>query len=307
MKIRILILFILFPFLLFASVKIENFDFAVRDTLTLSLDVYYPEVKSDTTACLIYVYGGGFFAGSKDQEYNVRFCKAMSDSGFVVAAIDYRLGMKGVNKRGLSAVKPLVRSINMATEDLFAASAFLYKNAGKIGFDKSRMVLVGSSAGAIASLQADYELSNSFERVGILPSDFRYAAVIAFAGGIYSEEGKPDYKKQPAPTMFFHGMDDKIVKYDFMQAIRRGFFGTKALTNVFESKGYQYVTWRFKNIGHEMSYLPMEYYKKEITWFVRDVVYLKRNYSMDVTVSNHNLPKAEFGSWSVRKLYKRKF
>lgn len=56
-----------------------------------------------------------------------------------------------------------------------------------------------------------------------------------------------------------------------------------------------------------MSYLPMEYYKKEITWFVRDVVYLKRKYSMDVTVSNHNLPKAEFGSWSVRKLYKRKF
>ena len=37
-----------------------------------------------------------------------------------------------------------------------------------------------------------------------------------------------------------------------------------------------------------------------------DVVYEDSKYNVDVTISNHELPKTEFGSWSVRELYKRK-
>ena len=50
----------------------------------------------------------------------------------------------------------------------------------------------------------------------------------------------------------------------------------------------------------------MIYNQKEITRFIHDVVYEKSKYNMDVTISNHELPKTEFGSWSVRELYKRK-
>ena len=264
MKYNILLAFIFIPIFLFSfDKKPENYEFALYDTLSLSMDVYQPESKNENTACVVYVFGGGFFAGSKSHDNNVQFCKSMADSGFVVAAIDYRLGMKGIKKRGLAALNPMVKSIQMATEDLFAATAFLYRNANKIGFDKTKIILIGSSAGAITSLQVDYELSNMHQRSKLLPEDFRYAAVIAFAGGIYSTEGKPDYKRQPAPTMFFHGTDDKIVKYDFMQAIRRGFFGTNALTKRFKKLGFQYSTWRFENIGHEISYLPMIYNQKE--------------------------------------------
>lgn len=307
MKYNILLAFIFIPIFLFSfDKKPENYEFALYDTLSLSMDIYQPESKTENTACVVYVFGGGFFAGSKSHDNNVKFCKSMADSGFVVAAIDYRLGMKGIKKRGLAALNPMVKSIQMATEDLFAATAFLYRNANKIGFDKTKIILIGSSAGAITSLQVDYELSNMHQRSKVLPEDFRYAAVIAFAGGIYSTEGKPDYKRQPAPTMFFHGTDDKIVKYDFMQAIRRGFFGTNALTKRFKKLGFQYFTWRFENIGHEISYLPMIYNQKEITRFIHDVVYEDSKYNVDVTISNHELPKTEFGSWSVRELYKRK-
>lgn len=306
MKLSYILFFLLIPLLLFAEIRVENYPFAQHDSIKLSMDIYQPAKKNGNEVCVIYVFGGAFMAGSKSTKTNVEFCKSLADSGYVVAAIDYRLGMKGVKKRGLRALKPMVHSINIATEDLYAATAFLLENSERIGFDKKKVVLSGSSAGAITALQANYELANQNERSRVLPSDFRYAAVISFAGGIYSKEGKPDYLNPPAPTMFFHGVDDKIVKYDFMQIVRRGFFGTNALTRKFKNAGYQYSTWRFENIGHEISYLPMIYYKNEINHFIREVVLNEKKYSYDITVTNHELPKSEYGSWTVKELYKNK-
>ena len=136
----------------------------------------------------------------------------------------------------------------MAVEDLFSATGFLLKHATELNVDTSMIILSGSSAGAITVLQADYELANRTQIASEIPVGFRYAGVISFAGGILSYNGVPTYKKPPAPTLFFHGTQDKLVQYDKIEAFNNGFFGTNALVKQFEKQNYPYFVYHILSL-----------------------------------------------------------
>ena len=191
---------------LWAESTLKNYVFAKRDTCELSMDVYTPVHVTKNTPCLIFVFGGGFKMGSKSTSYNVPYLKAMADSGYVVASIDYRLGMKGVKVKGQERLHALHKAINMAVEDLYSATGYLLKHADELNIDPQKIIISGSSAGAVTVLQADYELCNRNVISAELPAGFHYAGVISFAGGILSYHGTPSYNQKPAPTMFFHGI-----------------------------------------------------------------------------------------------------
>ena len=298
------VVFLLATFAGYSFRPVQNFEYAVKDTARLTMDVYTPDRFENNTPCLIFVFGGGFFTGSKTEETNVTFCKAMADSGFVVAAIDYRLGMKGVKKRGLAIVPHLLRSVSMAVEDLYSATNYLIGHAGELNIDTSRIVISGSSAGAITALQADYELSNGMKRSKVLPSGFRYGGVISFAGGVLSHEWKPDYRKSPAPTLFFHGTGDKIVNYKKVQLLWLGLFGSDELSIRFKKCGYSYTMIRFSGIGHEICYLPMLDNRTEICSFIRKAVVERVPVSEDETFDGSSLPRVSYGDQNLQDLYK---
>ncbi|MDD3078197.1 MAG: carboxylesterase family protein [Paludibacter sp.] len=304
-KILILIVFVGLTSWIFSSNLPRNYVYAQKDTSILTMDVYSPENIKSKTPCLIFVFGGGFFKGSKSEKVNASFCKTMSNSGLVVVAIDYRLGMKGVKVHGIRAIKYLDKSINMAVEDLYSATDFLITHADSLNIDPDKIMISGSSAGAVTVLQADYELANQGAATALLPENFKYAGVISFSGGVLSHEGKPDYKRTPAPTMFFHGKEDRIVYYKYKQFFRLGFFGSDALVKKYKRSGYSYSIMRFNNLGHEISYLPMIYYKKEIYDFIK---FCSSNATellqADITITNSNLPAAEYGKWKLNQLYK---
>ena len=95
------------------------------------------------------------------------------------ACIDYRLGLKGVDLSGFKIVKALDRAIQIAVEDLFSATAYLIENAQKFSISPDKIILCGSSAGAITVLQGDYELCNRTDIAQVLPGNFHYAGVCA--------------------------------------------------------------------------------------------------------------------------------
>ncbi len=273
----------------FANRELKDITFVQRDS-ALKMDVYLPKNVNPNTPCVIFVFGGGFLAGDKSVEGNVKFCQTMSDNGFVTVAINYRLGLKGVKNIGPTNVKPLKNAIRMAVEDLYSATVFLRDNSKKYSIDPNRIIVCGSSAGAITVLQADYELANRNEIASVLPDDFRYAGVISFAGAVLSFEGKPDYKKHaPAPTMFFHGTDDKVVFYNKMQVFCMGLFGTNALVKRFEKFDYPYYAYRYRDMGHEIADVPMKANLTEILTFINDYVMEKRPLKIDVTVKDDEL------------------
>jgi predicted esterase len=303
---RLILMVLTFGFLnaIYAESTVKNYVYVKRDTCDLTMDVYTPLNIRPNTPCLLFVFGGGFKMGSKNNQYNVPYLKAMADSGYIVASIDYRLGMKGVKMKGSKKLQTLRKAINMAVEDLYSATEFLLKHAKDLNMDSSKIILSGSSAGAITVLQADYELANRTQIASEIPLGFHYAGVISFAGGILSYNGIPSYRIPPSPTMFFHGTNDKLVLYDKMQVFNIGFFGTNALVQQFEKYNYPYFVYRYRDMGHEIAGAPMKYNLSDICSFIREYVIQKHKLKKDLLVKNPEIKSSFYGKWKTRDLYK---
>lgn len=289
----------------FAEPVVRNYPFVQRDTLVLSMDVYTPEHLDEPLPCVLFVFGGGFVFGSKDAAHNVDFCRALCESGYIVAAIDYRLGLKNVKKVGALHVKPLENAIDMAVEDLYAATGYILEHADELQVDTSRIMVCGSSAGAITALQADYELCNRTALAESLPDSFHYAGVIAFAGAVFSREGKPDYRlHKPAPTLMFHGQEDRIVIYDRIRLFNLGFFGSSELAKRFEKYGTPYALYRYRGLGHEVASYPMQYSLPEINRFIREYVLQQLPLKMDAVVYDARWKAHPRGSIRAQDMYR---
>ena len=233
--------------------------FVKRDTCDLYLDVYNPAKDSQTTIdgkakpTVIFMFGGGFIAGTRDNvSYNPWF-RMLTENGYRVVSIDYRLGLKGSKKVGVAQVNILDKAIHMAVEDLFSATVFLLDNAESLGIEPDNIVISGSSAGAISVMQAEYEICNETSYTEVLPKDFNYAGVMSFAGAILSREGKVDYKKRPCPTLILHGTIDEVVPYKQIAVLNLGFFGGGKLVERFKKFGFNYNMYHFIDYGHEIA------------------------------------------------------
>lgn len=230
-----------------------------RDTCDLFLDVYNPAPGSRTTymglekPTVVFMFGGGFIVGQRDDESYLPWFKTLTDNGYRVISIDYRLGLKGSTKVGVAQVNVLDKAIHMAVEDLFSATNFILDNADQLGVSPDNIVISGSSAGAISVMQAEYEVANRTIWASVLPEGFNYAGVMSFAGAILSREGFVDYATPPCPTMMLHGTADKIVPYKQIKIFKLGFFGGGKLVKRFQKFGYNYNMYHFMDYGHEIA------------------------------------------------------
>lgn len=263
-----------------------TYKYAERDTLNLYLDFYTPENVNDSTICLVYVFGGGFIGGHRDGEWEKAYFKQLVDAGFMVASIDYRLGLVGAKNLSITNTEPLEVAINMATEDAILALAYLLEHANELKINKDYVVMTGSSAGAITSLQTDYVMCNGFLNSDILPEDFRLAGVVAYAGAIFSHNGLVQYRNRaPAPTMMYHGMRDELVSYKGISLFSVGFFGLDALVKRFKKYDYPFFARRFEDYGHSIAVAgPLTI--DDLLWFCRHYIYNKEKLQVDGTYTN---------------------
>ena len=286
MKRLILLIAILFAGIGVFAQNMKNYQYAERDTLQLYLDFFTPEHVHDSTICVVYVFGGGFIGGHRDGEFEKGYFKQLVNEGFQVAAIDYRLGLKGAKNLGVFNTEPLKVAIDMATEDAISAIAYLLEHASELKVNKDWIVMIGSSAGAITSLQTDYTLCNGYLNSNILPEDFHLAGVISYAGAIFSNEGKVQYRKhEPAPTIMYHGMADRLVPYKQISFLKMGFFGTDALVKRFEKFDYPYFARRFEGYGHSVA-MGGPVTVDDLLWFCHHYVYGKERLQVDGTYQN---------------------
>ena len=274
---------------LFAQKK-ETYLYAEKDTSKLYLDVYIPKVQNEQQSCLFFVFGGGFIGGKRDDKQVEKVKEYYTDKGYVVIAIDYRLGMRGQsNYSALIAMKKFEAAINMAAEDLISALDYTLKNlldTKEYKINPKNILVMGSSAGAITALQTDYAICNGYLNSSILPADFHLAGVLAYAGAIFSTHGKPKYKNhEPAPTLFCHGIEDHLVNYKQTRFANIGFFGSNAIAKQFKKKGYNYHIRRYPGLGHQVAAL----YNNEfalIDQFISEQVFSDTLIQIDETYYN---------------------
>lgn len=298
------------PAMTFAQESIvpdATYLFERRDTCDLFLDVYNPAEGSVTTydgirkPTILFVFGGGFIEGTKDKAVYLPWYRQMTENGYRIVAIDYRLGLKGSKSVGISSVNTLDKAIHMAVEDLFSATKFIIDNAESLEIEPDNIVISGSSAGAITVLQADYELSNRTSYASVLPADFRYKGVMSFSGAVFSRHGKLRYTEIPAPTAFFHGTSDVLVNYKQIVFANLGFFGSDKIAQRFEKFGYNYNILRYHGHGHEIAEI-MDITVPEQLRFLETNVMKGIPSILDMTIKDPRVPKGN-GVQSRKELY----
>lgn len=174
----------------FDSVSIQTFSYFEDESQELQMDVYSPQ--GDTAKhrpVLLYVHGGGFAGGRRDEERYTEFCKTMAKKGYVAITMSYTLVMKG---KSFSCDQPApnkIKTFKQVGQDISRATRYLIAQQSSLKIDTNRIVLLGSSAGAEAVLHAAYWNDTwKDDRQVILPDQFKYAGVVSMAGALVSTD-----------------------------------------------------------------------------------------------------------------------
>lgn len=169
------------------SVRVEkNLPYRVADGLDpyetgrCKLDLYLPATAKDSPV-VVWFYGGGLEAGSKDDEATVAAVRHLARSGIVVAVPDYRLFPRAKFPAYL--------------DDAAAATAWVIREIHRFGGDGRQVFLAGHSAGAwlgyMLALDQGY-----LKKHGLSNRDLR--GLVAISGQTFThstirkERGVPD-------------------------------------------------------------------------------------------------------------------
>lgn len=200
--------------------------------VTLKMDIWMPKGDTVTNRPLIMIaHGGNFLGGSKSGGDVIQFCNDFADMGYVVASIDYRVGMTNFPFPGpdsTDATEAVIRAVH----DAKAAVRFFKEdysvNGNTYGIDTGNIFFAGVSAGGFMALQVAY-LDDPSEFPSWADSTGQYG----LHGGIEGLSGHPGYPStirgvinicgalgdtayiQPGdePCMLFHGDADGTVPY----------------------------------------------------------------------------------------------
>lgn len=284
----------------------KTYEFAKRDS-ALHLDVYKPENPRQDRAAVIALFGGGFFSGARNNREMKQVAQALLERGFTVISIDYRLGFQ--DKEMVASHSKLFKltdlfqyCIDIATEDCAAAVAWTCANAGMLDIDPSRIILTGSSAGAVSVLQMDYCRANSLAQASVLPQGWKPAAVIPYSGGIMCHKRDLKYKTAPAPTMLMHGKKDKIVNYkSFGLPLSSKLFGSKKINKAMNRQDIPHWFISFEDVGHEVAiWLPGS---TDLFCSFVDMALAGRTTTLEADITDSDLKPAKWAQMGILQLY----
>ncbi|SHH63614.1 alpha/beta hydrolase [Winogradskyella jejuensis] len=236
---------------------------------SLQLDFYKPVDVDKELPLLLYVHGGGFSGGVRDDSNTVQFATKMAEKGYAVASISYQLIMKKLGFGCDTKTKEKIIAFDTAAEDISLAIKFILKNDDIFNIDKDRVVISGTSAGAEAVLHLAYVYENK-----ILPKKFKLAGVIGLAGAITTLEHIDADKA--IPTQLFHGTNDNLVPYHiaahhYCSPNSKGYmllYGSRAIADRLKGLGKSYYLFSINGGTHSWSGIPMSRCIMEVTDFL---------------------------------------
>lgn len=284
------------------SAKVETFTYAYKDGKSLDLDVYAPMYDSQANRPLIiFVHGGGFSSGKRNDPWIQLFCKKLARHGYVVSSITYRLTRQGTSTEfGCDCPAADKRiTFSKAVEDLQDATFFLIKNREKMGIDPYKIILAGSSAGAETVLNTAYQPPYCY---GLDNGPVSYAGVISMAGAI------PDTAKitkdSAVPSLLFHGTCDNLVPYATAphRHCREGqpgyivLHGGYTISQRLRQLGTPFWLYTYCNAAHEIAGKPATDNFREILDFCYSFV-LKKGKDQRTTVMKLNDKSCEYESF----------
>jgi predicted esterase len=238
-------------------------DYAGR-TVTLQANIAQP--TSDTLShrpLIIYCHGGGFTGGSRADTWANKFCQSFARRGYVVASIDYRLGLPSVNDA--SVISAHIRAV----QDLKNAVRYFKQTAIEIGnpyrIDTTQIFIAGESTGAMIALQAGYLKSAAdfadIADINLLtglngingPSPIAYSAKVA---GVISLSGAlldlNWLTNSTVPVISVHSSNDGTIPYKTAVAnpyVSLNVYGDFSVDSASANAKFSSSLYTFKNAG----------------------------------------------------------
>ena len=280
---------------LYTTIEKSTYTYFNKPDEELKFDLFNPiENRDKDRPVILYVHGGGFSGGERNHPVHEDFLRHFAHKGYVTATMSYTLQRKG-ESFGCDVDAGLkVETFMKTAQDINRAAAFLVSNKEEFAINPSKIVIVGSSAGAEAVLHAAYwNLTKSDSAGVILPDSFQYGGLISMAGATSNINHITN--ENVIPTQLFHGTDDPLVPYGiashhYCPTQSSGFlmlFGAHAIMKRLQNlqAGYYLVT----GIGgkHEWNSMPLSEYREEISDFVYHDVLLEKQRQIYVEVQSN--------------------
>ena len=137
---------------------VPNVTYSTANNYACKLDVYARRNSSGPTPTVLYIHGGGWVAGSK--EGSAMAFLPYLEMGLSVVNVEYRLAS--------------VSLAPAAVEDCRLALRWIFKNAKEYGFDTTKIIVTGGSAGGhLALMTGMLRPSDGFD----MPTNWDYAPV----------------------------------------------------------------------------------------------------------------------------------
>ena len=216
--------FILFTLLLFGSqllqgqIEATTMQYAEVNGEKLYVDVYRSNTSNTALQpVIIWMHGGGFSVGSRDNTPDVRFMNEVVNNGYVGVSISYRLLRKGTETGfGCNCPAEDKRTVfREAAKDLWKAIVFVNEHATDWQLDTSKIIVGGSSAGAEGVMNAiylkDWVFQNKESDEYKATEQVNIAGVLSFAGAVVDDRYLTE--QTAVPGLFYHGLQDNLVPY----------------------------------------------------------------------------------------------
>lgn len=135
----------------------------------LYLDLYLPKCDepqlSSEWPLLIFIHGGAFIEGSKDDQSIQQYCKSFAKRGYVTATVSYRLGFISddvawncnyPNYECIFATdtSEWIRAYYRGVQDIKGAIRYIVNRQNEYSVDPNNVFLAGESAGAFIAMGA---------------------------------------------------------------------------------------------------------------------------------------------------------
>ena len=192
---------------IFAEVTVnKGIVYSVINGKNLDLDVYRPKVDTQTDRpAIIFIHGGGFAVGSKEDMASV--CTEFAKKGYVTVSINYRLTDRDYSdKLDPANIKNIVPIMD-AQQDSQVAVRWLKANASSLGINKEKILASGNSAGAVLALLLNF----NYETV---PSGREYQNESVRVVGASSYVGTADpamISYGDGPVIMFNAGKDSVI------------------------------------------------------------------------------------------------
>ena len=167
------------------------------------MDIYTPDGDTETNRPLIlYMHGGSFTGGSKEQIDCVHFCESFAKRGYVTASVNYRLASNPINFMLDQELQ--YRTVFKAIADIKSAIRYFrkdYNNGNTYNIDDNTVFIGGTSAGGVIAVHLAY-----VDNISDLPtSPIDVQSIANSLGGIEGDAGNLGYSSQVSGVISIAG------------------------------------------------------------------------------------------------------